>query len=560
MSVLHTETRNGIDSATILSKVLTSIVEAIAETNGQAQILSPVGKHLFIVASTRPEEIGLAVLIDDSVSGQVFKSQEAVIIPDVQESCLYKNILESRMRSEIAVPLPSEGGVINVESPKLNAFKESHIAILKKHAERVYESLPGAVSSMAFDILLRIEQEIEQKIAGRPSQDVYSNICAFVCEKAQKLIGAEHMQLLLVEEDGEHLGIIFSSYPTDVKRVHIGDSVSGQAVLQGRNRNVPDVREEKVYHPTIPETMSELVVVAREGQKVLVVVNAESPRLSAFTKHQETLLELFAQQAARAWRHLQFGMDMERMRAEKRATQTLVAAADIMGNMVHGYQNKFSAIDYWRRFIRDHVKNRDSQIAEALEEIAKALSDIEELPDRIREKLAQAEKVIDLDVNEVVREALAEMKKAGKTRVGTTITLDLRPEPQYVSASVYGLTRLVENLVKNALDATASGGTITVETTYRPEGVQPIGPCVELTVRDTGRGMSEATKQRIFDPGWSTKPGSGMGFGLFWVKLFVDRFRGEVRVDSALGEGTTVSVLLPIASGSRQNSMAGAAD
>jgi len=550
MARVQPRTPKGFDYGTILSRALASIIESVAETRGQAHILSPLGNQLFIVASTVPDEIGQAVLIDDSVSGLAFKSQSPIIIADVQNSPHYKKFFGSGMRSEIVVPLPEEWGVIKVESPKLNAFKEGHIAILKKLGEQIYENLPNAILSLEFDILLEIEQEIEHKIAGTASQDIYANICALICEKAQRLIGAEHMQILMVEEDGEHLGIIFSSYPTEVTRIRIGNSVPGQAMLQRRSRNVPDVRKETDFRATIPGTKSELVAVARDRQKVMVLVNAESPRLNAFTRHHETLLALFAQQAARAWRYMQFGVAMGRMQAEKRAAQTLVAAADLMGNMVHSYNGKFDAIDYWRRFVVNRTATDDKAVLDALAEMEKALSDIKGLPDQIRERLGQAEQIVILDLNELVRETLTWMIERGKIPADTRVEIDL-PEAVYVSASTYGLTRVVENLIGNASEAAGPSGTLTVSTRIRAEGVRPIGPCAELTVRDTGRGMNEETRQRIFEPGFSTKPpGSGrMGFGLFWVKLFVDRFRGEVRIHSESGRGTTVSVLLPVPGG-----------
>ncbi|HJX84220.1 MAG TPA: GAF domain-containing protein, partial [Candidatus Angelobacter sp.] len=125
---------SGNDRGKQLSDVLADLVRRLTDDKGQAQILCPIGNQLFIVASTRAGEVGEAVLIDDSVSGEVFKWQESKIIGDVREVRHYKNFLGGEMRSEIAVPLPSAWGVINVESPKKNAFTEEQIAVLKERA------------------------------------------------------------------------------------------------------------------------------------------------------------------------------------------------------------------------------------------------------------------------------------------------------------------------------------------------------------------------------------------------------------------------------------------
>ncbi|MEW5736156.1 MAG: ATP-binding protein, partial [Thermodesulfobacteriota bacterium] len=70
---------------------------------------------------------------------------------------------------------------------------------------------------------------------------------------------------------------------------------------------------------------------------------------------------------------------------------------------------------------------------------------------------------------------------------------------------------------------------------------------VALQVRDEGQGMTEEVKNRIFEPYFSTKgPGEGTGMGLALVHAIVTRHGGEVRVESAPGEGALFSVFLPV--------------
>lgn len=69
--------------------------------------------------------------------------------------------------------------------------------------------------------------------------------------------------------------------------------------------------------------------------------------------------------------------------------------------------------------------------------------------------------------------------------------------------------------------------------------------------------MSQITLDRAFEQGYSTKQGAGSGFGLFWVKLYVDRFGGDIKITSELGVGTSVRILLPASVRGKRSSSRG---
>src|SRR5262249_46661919 len=116
------------------------------------------------------------------------------------------------------------------------------------------------------------------------------------------------------------------------------------------------------------------------------------------------------------------------------------------------------------------------------------------------------------------------------------------------------LDQVVVNLVVNAADAMTSGGTLTLRTSTvklpdvdveRHPFAAP-GTYARLVVRDTGVGMDDDTRTRAFEPFFTTKPlGKGTGLGLSTVYGIVKQSGGYVRVESAPGAGTAVTVDLP---------------
>src|SRR6185295_12987240 len=97
------------------------------------------------------------------------------------------------------------------------------------------------------------------------------------------------------------------------------------------------------------------------------------------------------------------------------------------------------------------------------------------------------------------------------------------------------------NLVQNALDAMAGGGTLTLRTTVSDSEAF-------LEVRDSGIGMSAEVRERAFEPFFTTKGKAGTGLGLAEVYGIVKRHRGHAEIESTPGVGATIRLIFPRAS------------
>jgi hypothetical protein len=144
-----------------------------------------------------------------------------------------------------------------------------------------------------------------------------------------------------------------------------------------------------------------------------------------------------------------------------------------------------------------------------------------------------------------------------------------------VEGELWSLEQAVLNLCMNAREAMPEGGTLTLsasrvslapesrskavgtrslgseEALEQAEDLGPHVPCppgdyLQISVRDTGRGIDPQVMPRIFQPFFTTKePGKGTGLGLTMVRRFAQTHGGFVRVESQLGQGTEVAILLP---------------
>jgi CheY-like chemotaxis protein len=148
-----------------------------------------------------------------------------------------------------------------------------------------------------------------------------------------------------------------------------------------------------------------------------------------------------------------------------------------------------------------------------------------------------------VEVNQAVRDAV-EMTRArwqdeAQSRgVPIRLALELGPVPS-VDGQPSELREVLTNLILNAVDALPQGGDIRIATRER-------AGWVEIIVADTGVGMSDSVRRRIFEPFFSTKGPSGTGLGLAMVYGIVSRHGGEILVETAEAAGSTFTIRLPV--------------
>ena len=130
-------------------------------------------------------------------------------------------------------------------------------------------------------------------------------------------------------------------------------------------------------------------------------------------------------------------------------------------------------------------------------------------------------------------------------RHGVTIVTSLPVDLPVMLADPGQLQQVLINLVVNGLDATPTGGHITISAEPVADGPQGR---VAIAVSDTGPGITPEVQSKVFEPFFTTKPaGQGTGLGLAICRDIIKAHGGEIRVDSVPGSGTTFTVWIPMA-------------
>lgn len=164
--------------------------------------------------------------------------------------------------------------------------------------------------------------------------------------------------------------------------------------------------------------------------------------------------------------------------------------------------------------------------AERMASLATAFSDYAHLPQPHPESLDLVPIIRDLAEREVPPEV--------------SVTLDLHPLPP-VWADRDEMERMLRNLIKNAVEAMEGAGSLRFEARPATDG-EPI----RIDLVDSGPGIDETTLEKVFHPGFTTKP-AGTGLGLSLVRGTVIRMGGRLSIESKVGEGTRVILRLPAA-------------
>lgn len=229
--------------------------------------------------------------------------------------------------------------------------------------------------------------------------------------------------------------------------------------------------------------------------------------------------------------------DQRRLAEQLHDARRLETVASLAGSVAHDFNNLLTVA----QMNADRLRRRNPALAESRE--------IEYIQDANKRAATLTRQLLVFSRRDVAhRQVFAPDGVIAKLEPLLRRTLDPRIE-LVVDSSLHAtsvemdpaqLELLVTNLVHNAADAMTEAGTLRIAS-------RAVDSWVEITVSDTGQGMTEETRSRSFEPFFTTKPSKRAGLGLAIVQSIARDARGTVELESKPGEGTRAIVRLPVA-------------
>jgi len=243
--------------------------------------------------------------------------------------------------------------------------------------------------------------------------------------------------------------------------------------------------------------------------------------------------------------------EMEQQLAHSQRMESLGLLA---GGIAHDFNNILAGILGYASLLKMRLSPHDKlyRFAEIIEKSAQRAA---ELTNQllIFSRKGQS-KLVEVDLNEIISESLKIIKPTFPK--GIELKIHVAPNIPPIVADPMQLQQIIINLAVNARDAIPDGeGTITIEARqveienlqqFNTPDAKP-GHYLCLCISDTGTGIPEEIRQKIFEPFFSTKPkGKGTGMGLAMVYGAVRNFGGFIQLHSQLNQGTTFEIYLPL--------------
>jgi signal transduction histidine kinase len=428
----------------------------------------------------------------------------------------------------------------------------------------------SSIGSLATQLIERIDEQRIREVRARIDQKILEQIgpkdlCYQILHGIRSLVGYDHSAALLTcDEDRSSLEVVgeqiawckAKSQKVGLKRPLAKPALDllSQNVVLGFDRDdggwrdwtlseakaladLLDYNRETFARPAATAEGAILCAPLVTKHGVVGVLKVAAVHPGTFGSYHAEIIKQFLPQVAVALRNIRRTESLEyRMRAAERKQ----AMADLARGVSHDVNNALGAVLPLVQELRAELDDGtfDAQVAsDDLREIERSL----QVCRRIFTGILRLARGATLNSSEIYLhhevECTLAIHKEGLQRQGVEVFVDVPAELPPLVGVQADVEQLLLNLIGNARDAMPSGGRLSLRAVLS-------GARIELTVADNGCGIAAEDLAKLEEPFFTTKP-SGNGLGLSICRSIVAQLRGKLSIDSHVGRGTVVRIVLP---------------
>lgn len=534
-----------------LERILEEVMEVFEASSASICLLNADSDKLLIEVEKglSKSSAGFELPMGVGITGWVAMHGEPFLCPDVENEDKYF-CLDDRIGSEMAAPLSEGGrtvGVLNVDALGKNAFEENDLRLLvlmANEASRVLESMWMVQQLRRKAEQLQTLVLVGQDMAGsRKVEEVLESIT----REAILLLDCRLSAFFLYDSEADLLKLhsVQNEYgPFEYKEtLKPSDSILGTALRSHRQVQTRDLLRTEEHH---------FVALIREqnlhSMLVTPVVYEEEPigllslyvdRNHRFNDDERLILRALADLGAIAIQNARLYGRVFSSEESLRKSERLTTLGTLAAEIAHEIRNPLMVVS----LLFDSLKldeNSDDNQKKDLSIIREKLDHLDQIAGRILDfgKSREAFRK-NLPLREILEEAALLVRlKVEQSQVALTINKGLPDLLVFVDKGQ--IQQALLNLILNALVAMPDGGELTIEV------MEPADRKVSVLVKDTGQGIPDAFKDRIFDS-FLTARSDGTGLGLTISKRILRAHDGDLELLDSGPDGTVFRISLPIA-------------
>jgi signal transduction histidine kinase/ActR/RegA family two-component response regulator len=589
----HMQNTSSLDD--LLSRTVSALHTILSNSVSAILQLSPNQRELYPRTLLCPNpHIGAfqAQSIETGLIGAAARAQQAVVSQDTLNDARFRLVEWWDTRSELCVPIITRHGVwgiLNLESEQTHAFPAHIVGVVEIVAKQLAIAVENTglidQSRAQASLLERRARELTQVLTLNNQMRISMDLDTLLEQLAlaiREVMGFQIVVVNLVDVAQNHVWVATLVGCTPEEEAVLRDATYRWDQFLGDNPeqfrvshsyffpqearySMPGVYitanlDERAPHEWQADDML-LIPIANHSGEVLGVFSVDDP-IDRQRPSPATIqgLEIFASQAAAAIENARLFSQtqaalaalqqaheeqarlleqIQQTQAELISASKLAAVGTLAAGVAHEFNNLLAGMHGYAELGQGgSLEDKD----EALQVIQRTCQRGVQITRRLLTFARQSEGVRELvQINEIAEGALQliswELDKAG-----IMVVRDYQSS-EIVSAESGQLMQVVLNLLSNARDATPAGGTITISTRTN-------GETIELAVEDTGSGIADDIRPRIFEPFVTTKgafggsAAAGTGLGLSVSYGIIQAHGGRLVVASELGKGSRFTVVL----------------